>query len=132
MLWLEVKLDGVRGRLGGLGAQLGATRAVGGLQSLAATDTPTLGWDELSAWPAPAEVVGAGALSPAWAPEGARGDAPRLHPRSWFKLVWAGCGPGRLRSRPQAGACPRVSSRSGSPGQRSGTGTEHHRDPGGF
>lgn len=56
------------------------------------------------------------ALSRAWAPEGARGDLPRLHPRSWFKLVWAGCGPGQLHSRSQACCLPLGLPKSRAPG----------------
>lgn len=81
----------------------------GGLRGQAATGAPTSGWEGagcLAPRRTPEQEAAAAALSPSWAPEGARGDAPRLHPHSWFKLVWAGCGPGGLHSRPRACRLP--------------------------
>lgn len=105
-----------RGEADGVGAEgCGTWDPAGGYgsqgpSSLATTGTPTpprLGWSHcLHPRRPPEQEAGAAALSPAWAPEGARGDAPRLHPCSWFKLVWAGCGLGGLHSRPQARGCP--------------------------
>lgn len=100
-------------------AQPGATRVPGDLESLVGTDTPTPGWDGaccLHPSRTPDQEAGAAALSRAWAPEGARGDLSRLHPRSWFKLVWAGCGPGQLHSRSQACCLPLGLPKSRAPG----------------
>lgn len=110
ILQQEKKPNGVGGgRVCDLKAQLEATRALGVLKGLAATGTATPSWDGvccLHPRRTPEQEAGAAALSRAWTAEGARGDTPRLYPCSWFKLVWAGCGPGRLHSRSQACRLP--------------------------
>lgn len=112
ILQQEVKPDGVEvegcvtsGPSGGLLGFLGALRA---WRSLA---PPPQAGMEVSA-PQPSLLGDSGAKGRRSSSDlglGARGSSrgpPRLHPRSWFKLVWAGCGLGRLHSGPRACRLP--------------------------